>query len=84
MEAGDESLKLDKYKKTNLKKRHPSNGDALSNQSVDSVKRINYSDVPALAGALISPVSMAVLKCMKMAISNCTFSYIFLYTHLKN
>ena len=29
-------------------------------------------------------VSMAVLKCMKMAISNCTFSYIFLYTHLKN
>lgn len=23
-------------------------------------------------------VSMAVLKCMKMAISNCTFSYIFL------
>lgn len=42
-------------KKTNLKKRHPSNGDALSNQSVDSVKRIDYSDVPALAGALISP-----------------------------
>jgi fucose 4-O-acetylase-like acetyltransferase len=29
-------------------------------------------------------LSMAVLKCMKMAISNCTFSYIFLYTHLKN
>lgn len=42
-------------KKTNLKKRHPSNGDALSNQSVDSVKRIDYFDVPALAGALISP-----------------------------
>lgn len=29
-------------------------------------------------------MSMAVLKCMKMVISNCTFSYIFLYTHLKN
>ena len=28
-------------------------------------------------------MSMAVLKCMKMAISNCTFSYILLYTHLK-
>lgn len=41
--------------KTNFKKRHPSNGDALSNQSVDSVKQIDYFDVSALAGALISP-----------------------------
>lgn len=41
--------------KIKLQKRHPSNGDASSNQSVDSVKKIDYFDASALAGALTSP-----------------------------
>lgn len=41
--------------KIKLQKRHPSNGDASINQSVDSVKKIDYFDASALAGALTSP-----------------------------
>lgn len=41
--------------KIRLQKRHPSNSDASSNQSVDSVKKIDYFDASALAGALTSP-----------------------------